>query len=66
VRYLYQYPGVAETVDLAYIKEHYYRSHESVNPNRFVPKGPIMDLFTPMAARTDRAEPRSAVYCPCG
>ena len=47
VRDLYQCPGVAETVDLAHIKEHYYRSHESVNPTRIVPKGPIIDFSTP-------------------
>jgi glutathionyl-hydroquinone reductase len=47
VRDLYQYPGVAETVDLAHMKEHYYRSHESVNPTRIVPKGPIIDFTTP-------------------
>jgi putative glutathione S-transferase len=47
VRDLYQYPGVAETVDLGHIKEHYYRSHESINPTRVVPKGPILDFSTP-------------------
>ena len=47
VRDLYQYPGVAETVDFGHIKEHYYRSHESVNPTRIVPKGPIIDFSTP-------------------
>lgn len=47
VRDLYQYPGVAETVDLGYIKEHYYGSHESINPTGIVPKGPIIDFSTP-------------------
>jgi putative glutathione S-transferase len=46
-RDLYQYPGVAETVDFGHIKEHYYRSHESINPTRIVPKGPIVDFSTP-------------------
>jgi glutathionyl-hydroquinone reductase len=46
VRDLYQYPGVAGTVDLGYIKEHYYGSHESINPTRIVPKGPIIDFST--------------------
>jgi len=45
-RDLYQYPGVAETVDFGHIKEHYYRSHESINPTRIVPKGPIVDFST--------------------
>lgn len=44
LRDLYQVPGVAETVDLKQIKEHYYRSHETINPTRVVPKGPQLDL----------------------
>ena len=47
LRDLYQYPGVAETVDLDHIKRHYYGSHESVNPSRIVPKGPILELSGP-------------------
>nr|MDP9479993.1 glutathione S-transferase family protein [Actinomycetota bacterium] len=41
---LYQTPGVAETVNMDHIKKHYYQSHESINPTRIVPKGPILDL----------------------
>ncbi len=40
LRDLYQHPGVAETVNMDHIKKHYYRSHESINPTRIVPKGP--------------------------
>jgi len=47
LRDLYQTPGVAETVDLDHIKRHYYTSHESVNPTRIIPKGPILDLDEP-------------------
>jgi putative glutathione S-transferase len=47
LRDLYQYPGVAETVDIGYIKRHYYGSHESINPTRVVPKGPIIDFAAP-------------------
>jgi putative glutathione S-transferase len=46
-RELYQVPGVAETVNLSHIKEHYYRSHESINPTRIVPKGPVLDFSAP-------------------
>ena len=46
-RELYQIPGVAETVNLSHIKEHYYRSHESTNPTRIVPKGPMLDFSAP-------------------
>jgi glutathionyl-hydroquinone reductase len=44
---LYQQPGVAETVDFGHIKRHYYGSHESINPTRIVPKGPILHLDEP-------------------
>ncbi len=47
LRDLYQTPGVAGTVHLEQIKEHYYRSHESVNPSRIVPIGPAFDLEAP-------------------
>lgn len=40
LRELYQWPGVAETVDLSHIKRHYYESHESINPTGIVPRGP--------------------------
>jgi putative glutathione S-transferase len=41
---LYQRPGVAATVDMDHIKKHYYMSHESINPTRIVPKGPLLDF----------------------
>lgn len=44
---LYQQPGVAETVDLGHIKRHYYSSHESINPTRIVPKGPLLNFDEP-------------------
>ena len=43
-RELYNWPGVAETVDFRHIKEHYYRSHQTINPTGVVPKGPVLDL----------------------
>lgn len=43
-RELYQWPGVAGTVNFDHIKQHYYRSHASINPNGIVPLGPILDL----------------------
>ncbi len=47
VRDLFQHPGVAKTVNMAHIKDHYYGSHESVNPTRVVPLGPEIDNFAP-------------------
>lgn len=44
---LYQVPSVAETVDFEHIKNHYYGSHESINPSRIVAKGPVMELDLP-------------------
>ncbi|NOR62541.1 MAG: glutathione S-transferase family protein [Rhodobacteraceae bacterium] len=47
VRDLFQQPGVAKTVNMAHIKNHYYGSHESVNPTLVVPLGPEIDNFAP-------------------
>lgn len=44
---LYQMPGIAETVNLRHIKEHYYRSHTIINPTGVVPAGPELDLAGP-------------------
>lgn len=47
VRELYQWPGVAETVDFYHIKRHYYFSHTTINPTQVVPKGPEIDYMSP-------------------
>ena len=47
VRDLYQLPGVAATVNMEHIKNHYYGSHESINPSRVIPVGPRVDLALP-------------------
>lgn len=44
LRELYQWPGIAETVDFTHIKSHYYASHRHINPNGIIPKGPQMEL----------------------
>ena len=46
-RELYQWPGVAATVDFAHIKGHYYASHGTINPTGIVPLGPILDFTAP-------------------
>jgi len=46
-RELYQWPGVSQTVDLGHIKAHYYGSHPTINPNRIVPLGPVLDFDAP-------------------
>lgn len=45
LRDLYQQPGIAETVDIPYIKSHYYGSHHSINPTGIVPIGPELDFM---------------------
>jgi len=47
LRELYQRPGISDTVNMEYIKRHYYYSHSSVNPNRLVPKGPELNFELP-------------------
>ncbi|MGO3105785.1 glutathione S-transferase family protein [Psychrobacter celer] len=47
LRELYQVPGVAETVNMTHIKQHYYGSHTNINPTRIVPVGPAIDFHSP-------------------
>ncbi|MGV6805361.1 MAG: glutathione S-transferase family protein, partial [Ruegeria sp.] len=42
-RELYQWPGVAETVNLQHIVRHYHYSHNSINPHRIIPINPVLD-----------------------
>ena len=46
-RELYQWPGIEATIDFHHIKNHYYGSHETINPTRIVPKGPEIDWTSP-------------------
>lgn len=47
LRELYQWPGIAQTVNLHHIKSHYYASHDMINPTGVVPKGPLLSLERP-------------------
>jgi putative glutathione S-transferase len=47
LRDLFQMPGVKETVDIEHIKQHYYYSHNHINPTRIVPLGPLMIVDAP-------------------
>jgi glutathionyl-hydroquinone reductase len=40
-RELYQQPGIADTVAMDEIKTHYYTTHDSLNPKRIIPAGPL-------------------------
>ncbi len=46
-RELYQWSGVAGTVNMAHIKQHYYGSHGTINPTGIVPMGPVIDFEAP-------------------
>ncbi|MCP5089188.1 MAG: glutathione S-transferase family protein [Rhodobacteraceae bacterium] len=47
VRDLYQQTGVAETVNMTHIKNHYYASHETINASRVIPLGPEVNYAAP-------------------
>jgi putative glutathione S-transferase len=46
-RDLYQWPGIAPTVNFLHIKRHYYMSHRNINPSGIVPVGPLLDFDEP-------------------
>ena len=47
-RELYQQPRIAGTVAMDQIREHYYTTHDSLNPKRIVPRGPLdLDFSAP-------------------
>ncbi|WP_170775288.1 glutathione S-transferase family protein [Ruegeria lacuscaerulensis] len=46
-RELYQWPGIAPTVNMEHIVRHYHYSHESINPHRIVPTNPVLDYGEP-------------------
>ena len=47
LRELYQWPGIAGTVDIPRTKQHYYGSHTAINPFAIVPMGPELDFDSP-------------------
>ncbi|WP_299666927.1 glutathione S-transferase family protein [uncultured Ruegeria sp.] len=46
-RELYQWPGVAEMVNMNHIVRHYHFSHDSINPHRIIPVNPALDYSEP-------------------
>lgn len=47
VRDLYQHANIADTVNIEYIKAHYYGSHTTINPTQVIPLGPNLDFNAP-------------------
>lgn len=60
VRDLFQHPGVAATVDIPYIKQHYYGSHKTINPTGIVPLGQEIDFSRPHDRAQLQASSKSA------
>lgn len=46
-RALFQWPGVAETVNIPHIVRHYHYSHDTINPHRILPTNPVLDYWEP-------------------
>ena len=46
-RELYQWPGVADTVNMDHIVRHYHYSHETINPHRIIPINQQIDFMEP-------------------
>ena len=44
LRELYQYPGIADTINFDHIKRHYFGSHKTLNPMGIAPVGPELGL----------------------
>jgi putative glutathione S-transferase len=55
-RDIYQWPGVAPTVNFMHIKRHYYMSHRNINPSGIVPVGPLLDFDQPAERGKDVAK----------
>mmetsp|Transcript_12116 Transcript_12116/g.28391 ORF Transcript_12116/g.28391 Transcript_12116/m.28391 type:complete len:215 (+) Transcript_12116:48-692(+) len=53
IREIYQMPGVADSVNMAHIKMHYFTSHAHLNPFGVIPAGP--DVLTDLVQPHDRA-----------
>ena len=46
-RDLYQWSGIAGTINMDHTRKHYHLSHESINPHRILPIGPDLDFTAP-------------------
>ena len=44
-RRIYQQEGISETVNFDHIREHYFRSHPTINPYAIMPVGPEIDWW---------------------
>ena len=44
-RRIYQWPGIANTVHFDHIREHYFKSHPTINPHAIIPVGADIDWW---------------------
>lgn len=61
LRDLYQTLGVAQTVNMDHIKEHYYTTHPDVTPSRIIARGPELDFEAPHDRDRLDGEPPAAL-----
>jgi len=61
LRDLYQTPGVAETVNMGHIKEHYYTTHPDVTPTGIVAVGPDLNFAAPHGRESLPGRPPAAL-----
>nr|6GZF_A Chain A, Glutathione S-transferase [Natrialba magadii ATCC 43099]6GZF_B Chain B, Glutathione S-transferase [Natrialba magadii ATCC 43099] len=66
LRDLYQTHGIAETVEMDHITEHYYTTHPDVNPHRIVARGPDLDFEAPHSRDELAGEPPAALVSSAG
>ncbi|MCU4751556.1 glutathione S-transferase family protein [Halobacteria archaeon AArc-curdl1] len=66
LRDLYQTPGVAGTVDMAHIKEHYYTTHPDVTPSGIIARGPDLDFEAPHGRDELAGEPPAGLTSSSG
>ena len=62
LRDVYQVPGVAKTVNMGHIKEHYYTTHRDINPTGFVAVGPDLDFEAPHDRDRLPGDPPEALF----
>jgi putative glutathione S-transferase len=65
LRDLYQWPGVAETVDFDEIRRHYYLTHKAINPTGRLAVMPDLDFEEP-AGRAGLGRPEAPRLRPVG
>ncbi|CSI19586.1 transferase [Shigella sonnei] len=56
-------PGIAETVNFDHIRNHYFRSHKTINPTGIISIGPWQDLDEPQDEMFASVKKRHLTKC---